>query len=310
LLRIRKLNFQHKFNINFVFALGLTVNAVEVHFESPDSGFFLKHSPRQSVSDIASTQSSRNGLKTSVSSSQDAVLSVDKFTVVQTTQPVSIRASYGPFSTKQTVPARYIVPDITETETDKAHQSVTTAQNATQALLDLQQQSNLHLDISAHLVRPTIPRDSPVLRVLFHAGADPGGHLQRQKICVLLHVSMASKQPLKGRCIPEGEDGVCVAEVIIPSNWWPAMPPPEQEGQQTSATKTPQRLVQVAYSVFEPPSKNPELCEPKVQIQPLTSFAKVISTFPKFIKYNFEHSFRFHWCKLWQHIANLEQMTY
>lgn len=212
--------------------------------------------------------------------SQDAILSVDKFTVVQTTQPVSIRASYGPFSTKQTVPARYIVPDVTETATDSST-SVTTSQNATQALLDLQQQSNLHLDISAHLVRTTISRDSPVLRVLFHAGADPGGHLQRQKICVLLHVSLTNRQPLKGRCIPEGEDGVCVAEVVIPTNWWPSMPPPSNDGQPAIPQKTPQRLVQVSYSVFEPPAKNPEQCEPKVQIQPLTSFAKV--TYVNFI---------------------------
>ena len=244
---------------------------MEVHFEAPDSGFFLKHSPRQSVSDVTSSQSSsRGGLKSAL----DTVLSVDKFTVVQTMQPVSIRASYGPFSTKQTVPARYIVPDISEATTDSSH-PVTTSQNATQALLDLQQQSNLHLDISAHLVRSTIQRDSPVLRVLFHAGADPGGHLQRQKICVLLHVSMSTKTPLKGRCIPEGEDGVCVAEVVIPSNWWSAMPAPDKDGQPSPPQKTPQRFVQVAYSVFEPPAKNPEMCEPKVQIQPLTSFAKV-----------------------------------
>ncbi len=223
------------------------------------------------MSDLASSQpSSRSSSK----SSQDTVLSVDKFTVVQTTQPVSIRASYGPFSTKQTVPARYIVPDVSETS-DGTTTTVTTSQNATQALLDLQQQSNLHLDISAHLVRNTIPRDSPVLRVLFHAGADPGGHLQRQKICVLLHVSMPNRQPLKGRCIPEGEDGVCVAEVVIPSNWWPPMPPPTRDGQPSMPQKSPQRYVQVSYSVFEPPAKNPEQCEPKVQIQPLTSFAKV-----------------------------------
>lgn len=256
---------------------GLTITvpslAVEVHFESPDSGFFLKHSPRQSVADVASSQSSlRGGVRTP----QDTILSVDKFTVVQTMQPVSIRASYGPFSTKQTVPARYIVPDITEVTTDNSHSTVTTSQNATQALLDLQQQSNLHLDISAHLVRSTIPRDSPVLRVLFHAGADPGGHLQRQKICVLLHVSINNKTPLKGRCIPEGEDGVCVAEVVVPSNWWAAMPAPERDGLPSPPQKTPQRFVQVSYSVFEPPAKNPEQCEPKVQIQPLTSFAKVI----------------------------------
>lgn len=186
---------------------------------------------------------------------------------MQTIQPVSIRASYGPFSTKQTVPARFIVPDTVDaTQSDHV-------QNATGALLELQQ-SNVHLDISAHLVRSTIPRDSPVIRVLFHAGADTGGHLQRQKICVLLHVSMGVRTPLKGRCMPEGEDGVCVAEVIIPSNWWPPLPPPDKDGRVISP-KVPQRLVQVSYSVFEPPTRNPEQCEPKVQIQPLTPFAQV-----------------------------------
>lgn len=234
---------------------------MEVHFETPDSGFFLKHTPRtpQSI-DIVSSRKSY----------QESILSLDKFTVVQTAQPVSIRASYGPFSTKQTVPARYIVPDVVETSLLDNPQS----QNTTAALLDLQQ-SNVHLDISAHLVRQSIPRDSPVLRVLFHAGADPGGHVQRQKVCVLLHVSLGNKAPLKGRCMPEGEDGVCVAEVIIPSNWWPPLPAPVRNGYGQNTAKTPQRIVQVAYSVFEPPMKNPEQCEPKVQIQPLTTFAKV-----------------------------------
>lgn len=87
-------------------------------------------------------------------------------------------------------------------------------QNTTAALIELQQ-TNLHLDISAHLVSSYVSQDSPVLRVLFHAGADPGGHLQRQKICVLLHVSSGTQVPMKGRCMPEGEDGVCVAEVVF-----------------------------------------------------------------------------------------------
>lgn len=143
----------------------------------------------------------------------------------------------------------------------------------------------MHLDISAHLVRGTVSQDSPVLRVLFHAGADPGGHLQRQKVCVLLHVAMPNEQPLKGRCMPEGEDGVCVAEVVIPLSWWPALPTPRHSresinnngaGQERVAQpKVPQRYAQVSYSVFEPPLRNPEQCEPKVQIQPLTTFAQV-----------------------------------
>lgn len=74
--------------------------------------------------------------------------------------------------------------------------------------------------------------------------------------------------------MPEGEDGVCVAEVTIPSNWWPPLPPPDKEGRSV-LVKAPQKMVQVSYSVFEPPSRNPEQCEPKVQIQPLTQFAQV-----------------------------------
>uniref|UniRef100_A0A1I8P3S0 Uncharacterized protein n=1 Tax=Stomoxys calcitrans TaxID=35570 RepID=A0A1I8P3S0_STOCA len=241
---------------------------VEVHFESADSGFFLKHTRQAPVAPEISTSHSSPVPPLRPRTNYDSVLSVDRFTVVQTTQAVSIRASYGPFSTKQTVPARYIVPDTIENQHDYMN-------NTTAALLELQQ-TNLHLDISAHLVSSYVSQDSPVLRVLFHAGADPGGHLQRQKICVLLHVSSGNQVPIKGRCMPEGEDGVCVAEVVIPFNWFHSLSPiGNKENTNSTPVKVPQRYVQVSYSVFEPPVRNPEQCEPKVQIQPLTSFVQV-----------------------------------
>lgn len=87
--------------------------SVEVHFESADSGFFLKHSSRQGQSAVTDSLTASKSKNT-----DDSILSVDRFTVVQTTQPVSIRASYGPFSTKQTVPAKYIIPDNIETQGD------------------------------------------------------------------------------------------------------------------------------------------------------------------------------------------------
>ncbi|XP_073835557.1 transmembrane protein 132C dtn [Musca autumnalis] len=243
-------------------------NGVEVHFESADSGFFLKHARQPPVVPEISVSHSSPIPPLRTRATYDSVLSVDRFTVVQTTQAVSIRASYGPFSTKQTVPARYIVPDAIENQHDYLN-------NTTAALLELQQ-TNLHLDISAHLVSSYVSQDSPVLRVLFHAGADPGGHLQRQKICVLLHVSIGSHVPIKGRCMPEGEDGVCVAEVVIPFNWFHSLSPlANKENANNTPVKVPQRFVQVSYSVFEPPIRNPEQCEPKVQIQPLTSFVQV-----------------------------------
>lgn len=90
-----------------------------MHFETPDSGFFLKHSPRQSQSTVAAVATDVvNNPAKPAAVDQSSILSVDRFTIVQTTQPVSIRASYGPFSTKQTVPARFIVPDAMEAQGD------------------------------------------------------------------------------------------------------------------------------------------------------------------------------------------------
>ncbi|XP_017473709.1 PREDICTED: uncharacterized protein LOC108364518 [Rhagoletis zephyria] len=95
---------------------------VEVHFESAESGFFLKHSRQPPIAPEISIQTS-SATPTKARTSYDSVLSVDRFTVVQTTEPVSIRASYGPFSTKQTVPARYIVPDILENQNNSLNVS-------------------------------------------------------------------------------------------------------------------------------------------------------------------------------------------
>lgn len=197
---------------------------------------------------------------------QDSVLSFNRFTVAQANHPVSIRATYGPFSTKQTVPARYIVPE--DAENYGYH-----TQADGKVSYDVRQTTN-YLDISASLVRTQVPRDSPVLRVLFHGATDAGVYLQRRKICILLHVALEPHKPLHGRCMPDGEDNVCVAEVVIPSNWWPKLSPPDRNGR-SSNVKTPQPQLQVSYSVFEPPAKNPEQCEPKVQIQPATVFAQV-----------------------------------
>lgn len=79
----------------------------------------MKHSPRQSQSTVAAVAPDAvNNPAKPATVDQSSILSVDRFTIVQTTQPVSIRASYGPFSTKQTVPARFIVPDAMEAQGD------------------------------------------------------------------------------------------------------------------------------------------------------------------------------------------------
>nr|XP_008197339.1 PREDICTED: transmembrane protein 132B isoform X2 [Tribolium castaneum] len=239
---------------------------VNVHFENKDGGFFLKQSPRQHFMPAPEL----NG----PSSTNGSPLSTDRFTVFQSSQPISVRATYGPFSTKQTVPARYVVPDPLPL-------------NTTGPAIDLQDLATHHLDMSAHIVRNEIPRDSPVLRVLFHTGTDPGGRRQilltrhHQRVCIVLHATLGTKPPLHAACSPDGEDGVCLAQITIPSSWWPPLPSPDKDGRPGKITKTPPRLVQVAYSVMEPRPEDAEGCHPKMQIQPSTVLGSVPLVPPK-----------------------------
>lgn len=141
---------------------------MDVHFENKDGGFFLKHTPRQFYPSTT-RQETMTPISTVTTTPPGSVLSIDKFTVFQTSEPVSVRATYGPFSTKQTVPARYIVPDPLDTlplpDPRKGPNNTTTSSLAmSRALLDAQELGTRHLDMSAHLVSNTVARDSPVLR--------------------------------------------------------------------------------------------------------------------------------------------------
>ena len=83
-----------------------------------------------------------------------------------------------------------------------------------------------------------------MLRVLFHAGSEATGRRQlllgrQQRVCVLLHATpsilprsdpMTEANPLTAACSPDGQDGVCLAQITIPANWWPALPPPDSSG--------------------------------------------------------------------------------
>ncbi|KAL0893775.1 hypothetical protein ABMA27_013911 [Loxostege sticticalis] len=200
-----------------------TVLAVEVHFENKDSGFFLKHTARWSG---AGPPPEPMG-----TALPGALLSLDRFTVLQGSAPASVRATYGPFSTKQTVPARYAVPDPLEPP----------RRNAT--LLELQEATAHRLDVSAHLVFRELPRDAPVLRVLFHTGGEGGARraaARPRRVCITLHASLGSRT-LTATCGPEGEEGACLAELTVPAAWWPA----DGKG------KRPPRTVKLAYSAAE-----------------------------------------------------------
>ncbi|KAI5641773.1 mature oligodendrocyte transmembrane protein [Phthorimaea operculella] len=178
--------------------------AVEVHFENKDSGFFLKHTARWSG---AGPPPEPMG-----TALPGALLSLDRFTVLQGSAPASVRATYGPFSTKQTVPARYAVPDPLEPP----------RRNAT--LLELQEATAHRLDVSAHLVFRELPRDAPVLRVLFHTGGEGGARraaARPRRVCITLHATFGTKT-LTATCGPEGEEGACLAELTVPAAWWPS----------------------------------------------------------------------------------------
>ncbi|XP_066247683.1 transmembrane protein 132E [Euwallacea similis] len=261
----RSAEFSVEFWIIFSFLFGTSIS-INVHFENKDGGFFLKQQPRQQYSGSSSNPLAIPDALVPLpgspgTTSAGTPLSIDRFTVLQSSQPISIRATYGPFSTKQTVPARYIVPDPMPL-------------NTSGPAIELQDQATHHLDMSAHIVRNEVPRDSPVLRVLFHTGTDPGGRRQillarhHQRVCIVLHASMGQRPPLHAACSPDGEDGVCLAQVTIPDSWWPAMPSPEKDGRPGKLVKTPPRLVQVAYSVLEPWPDEGEGCHPKMQVQP------------------------------------------
>ncbi|XP_038215415.1 transmembrane protein 132E isoform X1 [Zerene cesonia] len=218
-----------------------SVLAVEVHFENKDSGFFLKHTARWNG---AGPPPEPMG-----TALPGALLSLDRFTVLQGSAPASVRATYGPFSTKQTVPARYAVPDPLEPP----------RRNAT--LLELQDATAHRLDVSAHLVFRELPRDAPVLRVLFHTGGEGGARRaasRLRRVCITLHASLGSKV-LTATCGPEGEEGACLAELTVPAAWWPA----DGKG------KRPPRALKLAYSAAEANSgETGEGVCGKVSVQP------------------------------------------
>lgn len=65
-------------------------------------------------------------------------------------------------------------------------------------------------------------------------------------MCILVHVAMGERPALSAACSPDGEDGVCLAEVTVPASWWPPLPPPDPSGRPIKPVKTPQRTVKAS----------------------------------------------------------------
>jgi transmembrane protein 132 len=140
-----------------------------MHFEPKDGGFFLRspqsqglngYSPYSTAMSSSSGEDLASNSPTDLDSSDPTILNTEHFTVLPSSQPVSIRVMYGPFSTKQTVPIRLLVPDPLD---GSGGIDVMDGINSEPEMMP-------PLDLSAHIVTPTVPKDTPILRVLFHAG--------------------------------------------------------------------------------------------------------------------------------------------
>ena len=165
---------------------------------------------------------------------ENGVVHTARFTVLQQEKPVSIVAQYGPFRASQTAP---VWPTIHE--------------GGGGAI------SPLKVEVSAHLVTKEVPKDKPVLRVLFHvSGVGRRSHRNRRRsvagggggsggggggrVCVRITAQAsgganASGDGGSGRrrtayCSPGGSrrsgggsGATCLGELALPSSWWPPL---------------------------------------------------------------------------------------
>ena len=141
------------------------------------------------------------------------------FVVTSPVGPVTVEASYGPFTVRQQVPASLLRSSL-------GNQS----QLLGNMLLG-------NLDVTAHVVARTLVRDRPILHVLFHATPisfekvsqrspnkirDPEnvGNNSATQWCMQMHVVKSSSEELASTCILGGSENVCLADVPLPTAWW------------------------------------------------------------------------------------------
>ena len=233
-----------------------------MHFDKPESGFFTQELPLTDAT-LLKVKDESKGPK------EDEVLSSHRFTVVQPDEPATLTASYGPFTTKQTIPAKYVVLRPEDFDPD----------NSSKSPLSYDKEPT-NIDISAHLITPHVYRDNPVLRVLFHTGRSLMS-LEKQrspwveKLCVNLMAAPKEESksiPLAATCTPDVQTGTCLGELTLPPYWWP----PEMEKGTSGNEKPWKSPIRVWYSVYESPHTGCEKLMPRVVVQPLTYLDDVI----------------------------------
>lgn len=233
-------------------------------FENPDSGFFLRPNVVNGPGGDGNTLEGLAGT--------GGILKVEKFTVLDGTRPALIRASYGPFSTKQTVPARFVLPQFPEDE----NATLTASSDVV---------GGSQLEVSAHIISKRVTRARPTIRVLIHGSGAKGHHSAH--VCVTVLVRMANRT-ITASCTPveaeeTGGDATCLVDLNIPANWWPP--------NTRSTVKIPRTTVYVSYMIGT--AESPEKCMlyhteeldsynypvgvgPRVTVQPETPVGEVM----------------------------------
>lgn len=206
---------------------------VDISLDSRDSGFFLRpyHSELNNKDDT-----------------------LERFTVLHPMIPVTIKASYGPFSVKQTVVPSLLIP----TNSLKNDTHVINGISPTETVPPLAFPSNSDLDISVSLVTQEIKHDRPVLRVLFHSShtLEPKSRQhstdnQKIALCAILYVHRGDEHVI-AKCDPtDNRDGVCLAEAILPSHWWPPL-----ESGLWKSIKQQKTTVRVEYTIIHSRSQD------------------------------------------------------
>lgn len=165
---------------------------MEVHFEHAGDGFFYRAGAGRGSAAAGSVPG------------DDSPTGVRLFTLRDRRQPAMVRATHGPFSTRQSVPVP--MPLETVNITDPVHFHARAPQ------------------VSAHLVTTEVTQERPVLRVLVTEGR-PAARSARPspQLCVTVLVSRG-RELLTAHCQPD-TNGVCLAQVILPAAWWPRQRP-------------------------------------------------------------------------------------
>lgn len=256
---------------NEFFLLAGACLALDLHLEGADAGFFFQQSLGSSQQPLLKFPT--HSYSSNVSTAEPPPLLRERLAVLgPSAQPGRILVTYGPFEAKQSLPTKYLSL-LLENATENGAEEATL------------------MDITAHVVNSELRRESPVLRVLFHSGRhfhspgqiveedadrsagpvapeewedEPNGRLMETCIALRVH-NPNGGTPLTGTCVPQGLDGVCLAYLTLPFDWWASSPisptfPSLNAGilglqQHPTVTAKPSKavrnIVELSYAVYE-----------------------------------------------------------